>query len=303
MQKTKNIWPIDESAGIPFIGWQGWPGNKKFALVITHDVETRKGLEKSRSLAEIDLDYGFKSSFNIVPHKYIVPTTFRWWLQNNGFEVGVHDYNHDGKLYRSKPNFDKRATYINECITEWNALGFRSASMHHNLDWISNLNILYDSSTFDTDPFEPQPDGVNTIFPFWYLHKESNRGYVEVPYTLPQDFTLFILMKEKSCRIWKEKINWIASKGGMAMFIVHPDYINFKKSRRNKVDEYHYDLYTDFLQFIKSEYKDNFWNPLPHELAYYIIDKYVKSDSSALPNTSMGRKTLQTKTINSMPAI
>jgi len=25
---------------------------------------------------------------------------------------------------------------------------------------------LYDSSTFDTDPFEPQPDGRHTMFPF-----------------------------------------------------------------------------------------------------------------------------------------
>ena len=38
--------------------------------------------------------------------------------------------------------------------------------MYHNLDWIHDLDIYYDASTFDTDPFEPQPDGFKTIYPF-----------------------------------------------------------------------------------------------------------------------------------------
>ncbi len=85
--------------------------------------------------------------------------------------------------------------------------------MHHNLEWIHYLNVEYDASTFDTDPFEPQPDGVGTIFPFWVQEKDNEKGYVELPYTLPQDFTLFILMKEKTTDIWEEKLNWIADNG------------------------------------------------------------------------------------------
>jgi len=61
----------------------------------------------------------------------------------------------------------ERAAKINNYIREWNAAGFRAPAMHHNLDWIRELDIEYDSSTFDTDPFEPQPDNVNCIFPFW----------------------------------------------------------------------------------------------------------------------------------------
>jgi len=34
--------------------------------------------------------------------------------------------------------------------------GFSLPSMHHNLEWIGELDIEYDASTFDTDPFEPQ---------------------------------------------------------------------------------------------------------------------------------------------------
>ena len=50
--------------------------------------------------------------------------------------------------------------------------------MLHNFDWLCDLNIHYDASSFDTDPFEPQPDSVNTIFPFW-VDRRNGSGYVE----------------------------------------------------------------------------------------------------------------------------
>ena len=31
--------------------------------------------------------------------------------------------------------------------------------MIRNLEWFHRLNIEYDTSTFDTDPFEPEPEG------------------------------------------------------------------------------------------------------------------------------------------------
>lgn len=278
---VQDVWPISESAGNPPFGWRGWPDGKQFAVVITHDVESARGLDKVRALAEIDLKYGFKSSFNIVPCKYTVPTATRWWLQNQGFEIGVHDYNHDGKLYKSKEIFDKRAAVINQFLKEWNVVGFRSAAMHHNLDWISELDIKYDCSTFDTDPFEPQPDSVNTIFPYWYQKKGSDKGFVEVPYTLPQDFTLFVIKKEKDCSIWKDKIKWIAEKGGMATVIVHPDYVNFDKFKKNGICEYSISLYEEFLDHIRSDYCLLYWNPLPKELSREIKRRSV---NNSLPN-------------------
>jgi hypothetical protein len=273
-KKSQSVWPINETAGETPSGWQGWPLGKKFALVITHDVETFRGLNRCQLLAELDMKFGFKSAFNIVPCKYDVPVETRNWLVEKGLEVGMHDYNHDGKLYKSKEMFDNRAKVINRYIKEWNVTGFRSASMHHNLEWISNLDIQYDLSTFDTDPFEPQSDGVNTIFPFWYQRPNSDRGFVEIPYTLPQDFTLFVIKKEKDCRIWKEKLKWIAEKGGMATIIVHPDYINFGDTKK-KIDEYSFILYSEFLQHIKTEYKELYWNALPSEIANFIKNKSI----------------------------
>ena len=73
--------------------------------------------------------------------------------------------------------------------------------------WLHELKIEYDSSTFDTDPFEPQPEPVTTIFPFVVMkHPEVLSSYVEIPYTLPQDFTLYVLMKEKTNEIGQKLV-------------------------------------------------------------------------------------------------
>ena len=50
---------------------------------------------------------------------------------------------------------------INGYAREWGASGFRSGFMLRNLDWLHDLDVQYDASTFDTDPFEPQPDGTS----------------------------------------------------------------------------------------------------------------------------------------------
>ena len=94
-----------------------------------------------------------------------------------------------------------------------------------------------------------------------------------MPYTLPQDFTLFILMKEKNIDIWKKKLDWIAEKGGMALFISHPDYMNFNKQKIGN-EEYTVEFYTEFLEYIKNRYKDQYWHILPKDIARFWQQRY-----------------------------
>ena len=230
-KKYRDIWPIDERAALPPPVWSGWPEGKRFALILTHDVDTKRGAERCHDLANLEESLGFRSSFNFVPERYNVPSHLRHDLTKKGFEIGVHDLNHDGKLYSSEKIFKERAIRINKYLEEWESVGFRSASMHHNLEWLHRLKIKYDASTFDTDPFEPQSDGMCTIFPFWKAKFSGNEGYLETPYTLPQDFTLFILMRKKNIEIWKNKLDWIVKNGGMALLNTHPDYMNFGYSK------------------------------------------------------------------------
>ena len=248
--------------------WKGWPLNKMFALALTHDVDTCKGEDRCLELMELDKTFGFRSAFYFVPGRVRKSNTIIRELKKNGFEVGVHDLFHDGKLFKSRTVFQERAVFINHFLSKWDADGFRAGSMHHNLDWMHDLNILYDASTFDIDPFEPESDSVTTIFPFTVENSVSEGHYVELPYTLPQDFTLFVIMREKNINIWKNKLDWIAAKGGMALLITHPDYINFKGNRM-AIDEYPVHFYSDFLKYIKLKYDNQFWHALPSEIAGY----------------------------------
>ncbi len=265
----KNRWPIDFESAKSFDPCNGWPEHKKFALILTHDVDTKKGYGNCLSLMEVEKDLGFQSSFNFVPERsYSLSPELRILLQDNGFEVGVHDLKHDGQLFRSEKSFVKGAKQINQYIQDWGCKGFRAGAMHCNLDWIHLLNIEYDASTFDTDPFEPRPVNIKTIFPFWVKPNERGSGYVELPYTLPQDFTLFVVMQETDISIWKEKVDWIAKKGGMVLLNTHPDYMNFSGEPLGN-EEYPIRYYTELLEYLESRYRDQYWHVLPYEMAEF----------------------------------
>jgi peptidoglycan/xylan/chitin deacetylase (PgdA/CDA1 family) len=283
MRRSASRWPILRDAGTIPSGWTGWPDGKKFALVLTHDVEGPAGLQQCSRLAELEQESGYRSSFNFVPEgTYRVPPELRGTLAGQGFEVGVHDLNHDGLLFGSRPRFLAKAARINHYLQEWKAEGFRSGFMLRNLDWIHQLEINYDSSTFDTDPFEFQPDGAATIFPFWIPAPAGSsepgrgrRGYVELPYTLPQDSTLFLVMRETSPRVWIDKLDWIAERGGMALVNVHPDYLDFdRESRSNRL--YPASWYANFLRHVTDRYSSSVWNPLPRELAAWYQREHVQ---------------------------
>ena len=268
-ERSAETWPINAAASATPDGWPGWPEGKRFALVLTHDVESAEGLGKVRPLVELEREFGLRSSFNFIPQGgYSVSDEMRAWLAGQNCEVGVHDLHHDGKLYHSRSGFREKAEQIKHHMRKWGAVGFRSGFMLRQLDWLHDLDAEYDASTFDTDPFEPQPDGCRTIFPFFVPDRDraAGSGYVELPYTLPQDSTLYLLLGERSPEIWLRKLDWIAEHGGLALVNIHPDYIDFHRSDFAHF-RYPSSLVTDLLEYLQSRYGGQFWNPLPRELA------------------------------------
>ena len=277
-----DIWPIDQNAAQKPEGWSGWPDQKRFALVLQHDVDTFKGLNTCQDLMELEMRLGFRSFFSFVPEDYDTPCELRKRLQELGFEVGVHGLKHDGKLFRTQQGFIRRAPAINRYLRDWGAVGFTSPSMLRSLTLMAELDIEHGCSTFDTDPFEPQSDGAGTIFPFYASNVPKTRRYVEHPYTLPQDHCLFIILREKDIKIWKEKVDWIAENGGMAYLNTHPDYMSFQKNKCS-LEEYPVSFYSEFLQYVRSQYSGQYWHVLPRNLASFW--------ASAMPFNDYAEKT------------
>ena len=227
-----------------------WPHRQRFAFVLTHDVETQEGQAYVRAVADLDESYGFHSSFNFVPECYHLDHELITDLVERGFEIGVHGLRHDGKLFLSKAEFKRRVERINAHLKELGAVGFRSPLTMRNPEWMQALEIEYDLSFFDTDPYEPMPGGTMSIWPFMLGR------FVELPYTLAQDCTVGMVLGERTPRLWLRKLDYIENNYGMALINTHPDYLK---------DPNIWKMYVDFLQTVKE--RGNYWHALPRDVA------------------------------------
>ncbi len=109
--------------------------------------------------------------------------------------------------------------------------------------------------------------GLIQFSPFW-VEASNGTGYVELPYTLPQDSTLFLVLGEKTNDVWKRKLDWVAKHGGLALVNVHPDYVAF--DGRTSRSEFPAALYEDFLAYVKTHFGDTAWFALPRDAASFV---------------------------------
>jgi hypothetical protein len=84
---------------------------------------------------------------------------------------------------------------------------------------MGRLGFDYDSSYPDTDPYEPQPGGCGSLWPFFI------DDTVELPITMAQDHTLFVILGHPDIQAWTDKARYIRERNGMALVLTHPDYL------------------------------------------------------------------------------
>jgi hypothetical protein len=171
------------------------------------------------ALMDVEQRRGYRSSWNFVPGRYRVDGALVEELRDNGFEVGLHGLLHDGHDLDAS-QLPKRLPEMRRHAEAWGATGFRSPATHRDWATMSSLPFGYDSSYPDSDPFEPQPGGCCSWLPFFI------GPVVELPITLPQDHTLFVILRARDGQMWLDKADRIRSRGGMALLITHPDYVD-----------------------------------------------------------------------------
>jgi hypothetical protein len=236
---------------IPFIWF--WPKGFSSCATITHDVETTAGREFCSALMNLDESFGIKSSFQLVPeNRYSLSTHFLKSIRSRGFELNIHDLNHDGRLFVEKRKFLKRAQRINEYARRFGALGFRSGALYRNLGWYGALQFSYDMSVPNTARLDPQRGGCCTVMPYFI------GSIVEIPLTTTQDYSLFHILNDYSTTLWQRQLDMIGESHGIAVFNIHPDYVIDRKARNIYLRLLHH------IAELRSEGK--VWVALPREV-------------------------------------
>jgi hypothetical protein len=236
---------------IPFIWF--WPNGQKSCAILTHDVEESSGVDFCPSLMDIDDSFGIKSSFQFVPEeRYAVSRALLERTRERGFEVNVHDLNHDGHLYESRKEFLRRALRINKYVKEYGALGFRAAVLYRRLDWYDAYDFSYDMSVPNVGHLDPQRGGCCTVMPYFI------GDVLELPVTTTQDYTLFNIFSDYSLDLWQQQIRLITENHGLLSFNAHPDYVLERRAR---------DTYAGLLAHLsRLRSQGEVWMALPKEV-------------------------------------
>lgn len=207
---------------MPFIWF--WPEGSSSCAIMTHDVETEVGRNFCPTLMDIDDSFEIKASFQIIPEeRYDVTPEFLRSISQRGFELVVHDLNHDGQLFSDRKQFLERAVRINSYGREYGADGFRAGVLYRKQLWYDALEFSYDMSVPNVAHLDPQRGGCCTVMPYFL------GDVLEIPVTTVQDYTLFNILRDYSTSLWEQQMDIIMGKHGCMNFIVHPDYV--KKPR------------------------------------------------------------------------
>jgi peptidoglycan/xylan/chitin deacetylase (PgdA/CDA1 family) len=232
-----------------------WPAGKRFAIALTHDVDSAEGLRTARGVAREETDCGHRSCWFVVGRDYPLDRSALEDLRGVGSELGLHGVHHDNRL--PFLTADRVAQELDACRADIEALkmrGFRSPSMLRTPILYAMLEgrFAYDSSMPDTGLL-PSRNGCRTVFPF------AHRRIIVLPLTLPPDGQLLALglSPANALAAWIAKTEWIASVGGVAMCLTHPE-------RGFSAEQPMRETYRGFMDWVSS--REDAWRPTPAEM-------------------------------------
>jgi len=203
---------------IPFIWY--WPEGASSCAIMTHDLESELGRNMCATLMDMNDAFRIPASFQIIPEeRYGVTGEFLNSIRQRGFEIVVHDLNHDGHLYKNREQFLERVARINSYAKEFGAEGFRAGTLYRKQLWYDALKVSYDMSIPNVAHLDPQRGGCCTVMPYFLGE------ILELPVTATQDYTLFQILNDYSIDLWKRQIALIMENHGLISLIVHPDYM------------------------------------------------------------------------------
>ena len=236
-----------------------WPDGKQFAIVLCHDVDTRKGQEFAPILAEQATGSGLRAAWFVVGRSYSIDHGLWGALHQKGHEIGLHGALHDNRISSlPRPEIAARLDSCRDFVERYRIRGFRSPSLRVSDALYEELEprFGYDSSVPDSDfagPWYPRR-GCCTVFPF------RRSGLLVLPLTLPLDdkCRALGLKPEETLALWRDKLSLVRQLGGLANVTVHCEPHLWNSPAREA-------LYAQLLGLLTGF--DDAWLATPREVA------------------------------------
>jgi len=200
-------------------------------LLITHDIETEKGLAKAVMLKAVENELEIESIWFVPSEEYPIPRSIARIL-SDGSTIGSHDVKHDGRLFHIKQHeelverlkksrlklqqvFDKEVDCFRSPLLQFSrgiALALREAGYRS------------DSSIPSWEPVHPltmRGFGIESVQAF------EIDGVVESPISLYQDHQVFKVLgmnTREAVKLLVEQAMLVRQFDGDIVLLVHPDY-------------------------------------------------------------------------------
>ncbi len=220
-------------AGVPL-----WPAGKKYAVLLTHDLDSDYALRRPRalnSLREVGEDLGLHSAWLVVTRLLDAGMAALDDLHAAGHEIGCHGMRHDHRLaFLPEKRLAERIRKASMLIDRYGTTGFRSPNFLRTPALFRALDKLfeYDMSMLEltSDPTNPLAGktGCSTCLPFLI----NATDLLEIPTTVPLDchYELLGLDAEKALRCQLDVIAGIRARCGVANILAHPEpYFSLRK--------------------------------------------------------------------------
>lgn len=210
----------------------GWPGGKKYAFMLTHDVDSNWLYKKEN----LDLFLAAEDRAGVKGAWYFVNGLYRHdfakidRLAAAGHEIGLHGDNHDHKIaFLPEAEMRRRLDGCRRFIDRYAVKGFRSP---HYLRTPGFYEVLKDYVRYDTsmhDSYNPANaveqfrEGCSAIHPFTL--SDGADALLELPITIPEDYELYDPGRGAASIAGPQlaQVEEIKRRGGLATLVIHPE--------------------------------------------------------------------------------
>ncbi len=201
------------------------------AVMITHDIDSKKGLESAAKIKSVDDNLNVRSTWFLPSDEYPIGGDLAKDLANNA-TIGSHDTKHDGTLIRVQQEEElvnrlRESRLKLEGIFAKEVRSFRSPLLQFSrriMTALGKAGYQFDFSVPCWEPAHPQTlggFGVESVQTF------EMGGVNEIPLTLYQDHQVLHVLglnTKQAVKLWLEQAALVRSLNGDVVLLIHPDY-------------------------------------------------------------------------------